>query len=110
MQIDAATRRNLELTQRCRAAATARFWPPSTAPLTAGQGPGCLNARLSGPSRDLAEIRARLDAVRYLVEAMDRLATALRADLRRVPDIDRALSRLALDRGGPRDLAPSATA
>ncbi|MDZ4135570.1 MAG: DNA mismatch repair protein MutS, partial [Paracoccaceae bacterium] len=29
----------------------------------------------------------------------------LRADLRRVPDIDRALSRIALDRGGPRDLA-----
>ena len=29
----------------------------------------------------------------------------LRADLRRCPDIDRALSRLALDRGGPRDLA-----
>ncbi len=34
-----------------------------------------------------------------------RLAEALRADLRKVPDMDRALSRLALDRGGPRDLA-----
>jgi DNA mismatch repair protein MutS len=33
------------------------------------------------------------------------LREALREDLRAVPDIDRALSRIALDRGGPRDFA-----
>ena len=63
-----------------------------------------LDRRLSAPSRDLSVIRARLDAVRHLTSEST-LREALRADLRQVPDIDRALSRLALDRGGPRDLA-----
>jgi DNA mismatch repair protein MutS len=62
-----------------------------------------LERRLSGPSRDLVEIRDRLAAVRVLVEDRVR-ADSLRSLLRRVPDMDRALSRLALDRGGPRDL------
>src|SRR5690606_3902848 len=43
-------------------------------------------------------------SVRFLVD-QSRLRGDLRGMLRRVPDIDRALSRLALDRGGPRDLA-----
>jgi DNA mismatch repair protein MutS len=34
-----------------------------------------------------------------------RVRDEIRASLRQCPDIERALSRLALDRGGPRDLA-----
>ena len=49
-------------------------------------------------------IEARLETVAFMVEE-SRFRADLRDSLRRCPDIDRALSRLALDRGGPRDLA-----
>jgi DNA mismatch repair protein MutS len=48
-------------------------------------------------------VEARLDSVSFLLE-QSRLRSDLRASLRKTPDIDRALSRLSLDRGGPRDL------
>jgi DNA mismatch repair protein MutS len=63
-----------------------------------------LERRLSSPSLDLAVIHARQEALGYLLEAPS-LRDRLRDALRRVPDIDRALSRLALDRDGPRDMA-----
>ena len=47
---------------------------------------------------------ARLEAVAYCQSQAD-WANDVRAALRSSPDMDRALSRLALDRGGPRDLA-----
>ena len=62
-----------------------------------------LERRISAPSRDLGIIHSRLESVRFLLE-QSRFRADLRDDLRRVPDMDRALSRLALDRGGPRDL------
>jgi DNA mismatch repair protein MutS len=49
-------------------------------------------------------VRERLDAVSFALE-QSRVSTDLRDLLRRVPDLDRALSRLGLDRGGPRDMA-----
>jgi DNA mismatch repair protein MutS len=103
MQIDAATRRNLEITQSLSGGRDGSLIAAIDRTVTAA-GARLLERRLSAPSRDLGEIRARLDAVRFLAEDA-RLAGALRADLRRAPDMDRALSRLALDRGGPRDLA-----
>jgi DNA mismatch repair protein MutS len=48
-------------------------------------------------------IHARLEAVRFLRE-QSLLRAELRDALRRVADMDRALSRLALERGGPRDM------
>jgi DNA mismatch repair protein MutS len=53
---------------------------------------------------DLALIRSRLDAVQLMLDRGD-VATKLRDALRKVPDLDRALSRISLDRAGPRDLA-----
>ena len=103
MQIDAATRRNLELTQALSGGRDGSLLATVDATVTAA-GARLLERRLSAPSRDLAVIHARLEAVRHLRDA-GRLRADLRTDLRRVPDIDRALSRLALDRGGPRDLA-----
>ena len=51
-----------------------------------------------------ARIEDRLDGVGYLVE--DAGPARRHSDLlRRAPDMERALSRLALGRGGPRDLA-----
>ncbi len=103
MQIDAATRRNLELTHALSGGREGSLLAAIDRTVTAG-GARLLERRISSPSRDQDEIQTRLEAVRHLLDA-SRLAEGLRSDLRRVPDIDRALSRLALDRGGPRDLA-----
>ncbi len=103
VQIDAATRRNLELTRNLSGGRDDSLIAAMDRTVTAA-GARLLERRLSSPSRDLASIRARLDAVEHMANHV-RLRTALRDDLRKVPDIDRALSRLALDRGGPRDLA-----
>ncbi|WP_371135431.1 DNA mismatch repair protein MutS [Frigidibacter sp.] len=102
MQIDAATRRNLELTQALSGGREGSLLAAIDRTVTAG-GARLLERRISAPSRDLGQIRARLESVRFLLE-QSRLLEDLREDLRRCPDIDRALSRLALDRGGPRDL------
>ncbi len=103
MQIDAATRRNLEITQSLSGGREGSLIAAIDQTVTAA-GARLLDRRLSAPARDLEEIHARLAAVRSLVED-PRLAADLRTALRRAPDMDRALSRLALDRGGPRDLA-----
>ncbi len=103
LQIDAATRRSLELTQALSGGRDGSLISVIDRTVTAA-GARLLERRLSSPSRNLGLIRARLDAVDFLAERAD-LRTDLRAALRRVPDIDRALSRLGLDRGGPRDLA-----
>ena len=102
MQIDAATRRNLEITQALSGGREGSLLAAVDRTVTAA-GARLLERRLSGPSRDLGVISARLEAVRFLKDQPS-LREALRAELRRVPDVDRALSRLALDRGGPRDL------
>jgi DNA mismatch repair protein MutS len=103
MQIDAATRRNLELTQALSGGREGSLLAAIDRTVTAG-GARLLERRLSSPSLDLAVIHARQEALGYLLEAPS-LRDRLRDALRRVPDIDRALSRLALDRDGPRDMA-----
>jgi len=103
LQLDAATRRNLELTHALAGGRANTVLSVLDRTLTAG-GARLLERRLSGPSTDLSEIRARQDAVAFFVS--ERLIRdEIEAHLRRIPDLDRALSRLALDRGGPRDLA-----
>ncbi len=103
MQIDAATRRNLELTQALSGGRDGSLLAAVDRTVTA-PGARLLERRISAPSCDIGLIRTRVDSVRFLLE-QSRLRSDLRQDLRRVPDMDRALSRLALDRGGPRDLA-----
>ncbi|MBW6507690.1 MAG: DNA mismatch repair protein MutS [Rhodobacteraceae bacterium] len=103
MQIDAATRRNLELTQALSGGREGSLIATIDRTATAAGG-RLLERRIAAPSCDLAEIGARHASVHFLLE-QSRLREELRADLRRCPDLDRALSRLALDRGGPRDMA-----
>jgi DNA mismatch repair protein MutS len=55
--------------------------------------------RLGAPSRRLDVVNARLDAVAAMAPR------PVRAALRGAPDLDRALGRLAVGRGTPRDLA-----
>ncbi|WP_116084806.1 DNA mismatch repair protein MutS [Tropicimonas sp. IMCC34011] len=103
MQIDAATRRNLELVRGPDGRRDGSLLATIDRTLTA-PGARLLERRISAPSRTVATIAARLDAVSWFCEDTGR-AEKLRSALGKVPDMDRALSRLALDRGGPRDLA-----
>jgi DNA mismatch repair protein MutS len=102
MQIDASTRRNLELTSALSGGRDGSLLAAIDRTATA-PGARLLERRISSPSCDLTTIHARHETVRFLLE-QSRLREDLRSDLRRVPDMDRALSRIALDRGGPRDL------
>ena len=103
MQIDAATRANLELTRSLSGKRQGSLLAAIDRTVTAG-GARLLERRLSSPSRVLEVVQGRLDAVAFTLE-QSRISRDLREDLRRVPDLDRALSRLGLERGGPRDLA-----
>ena len=103
VQIDAATRRNLELTAAMGGGRVGSLLACVDRTLTA-PGARLLERRIASPSRVLDVITARQGAVAWLLDTPE-LRADLRAALRRVPDMDRALSRLALDRGGPRDLA-----
>ena len=103
MQIDAATRRNLELTTSLSGTRDGTLLSTIDRTVTA-PGARLLERRISSPSRDLHRIHARLAAVRYFTEQSG-LTDTLRDHLRKAPDMDRALSRLGIDRGGPRDMA-----
>lgn len=69
-------------------------------------GPGAreLASRLASPLCDPGVVGVRLDAVGVLVDR-ETLREDLRRDLRHSPDLARAISRLALQRGSPRDLS-----
>ena len=103
MAIDAATRRNLELTATLDGGAAGSLLSVIDRTVT-GAGARLLRARLTAPLTEPAAIGERLDAVGFLVEA-EGARNGLRERLRRCPDVERALSRLSLGRGGPRDLA-----
>ena len=103
LEIDAATRRNLELSQTLAGERRGSLLATIDRTVT-GAGARLLAARLAAPLTDPAAIDGRLDAVQYFAGATD-IRLGLRDRLRRCPDIERALSRLGLGRGGPRDLA-----
>ena len=103
MQIDAATRRNLEITRSILGGGRAgSLLETVDGTVTAGGG-RLLEQRISSPSMDIGLINNRLDCIQYMLDHPAD-ADALRQALRQVPDLDRALSRIALDRAGPRDL------
>ncbi|WP_319826636.1 DNA mismatch repair protein MutS [Thalassovita sp.] len=103
VQIDAATRRNLELTHALGGGRAGSLLSVIDRTATAA-GARLLERRLSSPARVLDVVHDRLDAVEFCFDNSS-LSSRLRDALRKVPDLDRALSRLGLDRGGPRDLA-----
>uniref|UniRef100_UPI0040484292 DNA mismatch repair protein MutS n=1 Tax=Yoonia sp. TaxID=2212373 RepID=UPI0040484292 len=102
MQIDAATRRSLELTRGADGGRSGSLLAAIDRTVTAG-GARLLERRLASPSCALSVIKERQESIAYLVEKT-RLAADLREGLRGVHDLDRALARLALGRGGPRDM------
>ena len=100
--IDPATAANLELTETLSGARAGSLISVIDETKTAA-GARLLRGRLLAPACDPAVIGARLDAIDFLIGDEMRLA-ALRQHLARCPDLARAFQRLALGRGGPRDL------
>ncbi|MEZ5670628.1 MAG: DNA mismatch repair protein MutS [Alphaproteobacteria bacterium] len=103
VQIDAATRANLELVRTLGGGRKGALLDAVDRTCTHAGG-RLLAARLAAPATDPAAIARRLDAVGHFVAA-EELRRDVRAALRAAPDLERALARLSLGRGGPRDLA-----
>ena len=100
--IDPATRANLELVRTLSGERSGTLLKAIDRTVTSGGG-RLLAERLMSPLTDPDEINRRLDSIAQL---LDRPAFVgdLRDTLRRLPDMPRALARLALGRGGPRDI------
>lgn len=103
MGIDGATRRNLELVRTLTGEHQGSLLAVMDRTIT-GPGARLLATRLAEPLTDARAIGNRLDAVDALA-GFERLREDLRGVLKKCPDMVRALSRLTLGRGGPRDLA-----
>ena len=106
--IDAVTRASLELTQTQQGARRGSLLAAIDRTVT-GAGARLLAARLSAPLASVAQIHQRYDEVAFYVEHAN-LTNDIRADLKQAPDLSRSLGRLALSRGGPRDLDAVAAA
>src|SRR3989440_6593844 len=103
MAIDPATRANLELTRTLSGERRGSLLDAIDCTGTpAGSGP--LGPRPAAPLTDSGGIARRLDAIAAFV-ADSTARDELRATLRAAPDISRALARISVGRGGPRDLA-----
>jgi len=102
MQIDPATRRSLELF-RTQSGERSGGLLHAIDRTRSGAGARMLAGWLAAPSTDLARIDQRQDAVQHFFDRPGLTQDAGQA-LAAAPDIARALSRLSLGRGGPRDL------
>ncbi len=103
LAMDAATRANLEI-QRSRDGGTRYTLLTAVHRTVTAAGSRMLGNWLSAPLTDGEAIAARQDAWSWCV-ANPEVTNRLRATLKTAPDLTRALGRLSLNRGGPRDLA-----
>jgi DNA mismatch repair protein MutS len=102
MAIDPATRRSLEIDRTQSGQSKGSLLSVIDKTVT-GPGARLLAMRISRPLIDVAAINARLSEVEFFT-AYDEICTSMRGLLRECGDMQRALSRLILGRGGPRDL------
>ncbi|MEO0982572.1 MAG: DNA mismatch repair protein MutS [Pseudomonadota bacterium] len=102
LSIDPATRASLEIDAALGGGRAGSLLATIDRTLTA-PGARALAARLARPATARAEIEARYDAVGFFLEDPG-LCEDVRAELKAAPDLERARSRLRLNRGGPRDL------
>jgi DNA mismatch repair protein MutS len=101
--IDQATRANLELTRTLSGERRGSLLASIDRTVTSA-GSRLLAQRLAAPLTDPGAIGRRLDAVAAFADD-SMLRGDLRERLKAAPDLARALSRIVLQRGGPRDLA-----
>lgn len=103
MDIDAATRRNLELVQTLTGDKKGSLLAVIDRTLTSAGG-RLLAERLSSPSTNIETVETRLNQIECLKQNSD-IRDNLRTALKSCPDMERALSRLTIGRGSPRDMA-----
>ncbi|WP_315812098.1 DNA mismatch repair protein MutS [Bradyrhizobium sp. SZCCHNR2028] len=103
MAIDPATRANLELTRTLAGERRGSLLDAIDCTVTSA-GSRLLAQRLAAPLTEPAQIGRRLDAVATFV-ADGAAREDIRSILRGAPDMTRAMARLSVGRGGPRDLA-----
>ncbi|MDA8003898.1 MAG: DNA mismatch repair protein MutS, partial [Alphaproteobacteria bacterium] len=103
LQMDAATRANLELTRK-RDGARAGSLLATMDRTESGAGARLLASWLAAPLADAEKINERLDGVEFLARNPD-LRRRVVNKLGKLPETERAMARLSLGRGGPRDLA-----
>jgi len=108
LAIDPATRASLEIDSAINGGRAGTLLACVDRTLTA-PGARLLAARLAQPSSDMDEISDHHDAVGFFASETD-LCADVRTQLKSVPDIERARTRIRLDRGGPRDLKAIADA
>jgi DNA mismatch repair protein MutS len=102
MAIDAATRESLELVRSATGQRSGSLLDAVDRTVTGG-GARMLAADLSAPLMDQAAIMARLDLVSWFVDHQAE-RERMRVTLKALPDVARALGRIAAGRGSPRDL------
>ena len=102
MDIDTATRRSLELTRTQGGDKSGSLLSTIDRTLT-GAGARLTSARLASPLTDLDAINNRLDSIDRVVQN-PAIRDDIRGTLNGTPDLERAMTRLSLGRGGPRDL------
>ena len=102
MAIDAATRISLEISRSAGGIRAGSLLDALDRTVTGG-GARLLADDLGGPLTDATAIGDRLDLVGWFLAAAAVRETT-RAALKAGPDVERALARLAVGRGGPRDL------
>jgi len=102
MEIDGATRKNLEMLHTLTGERKGSLLDTIDMTVT-GAGARMLQTHLASPLTDPKRIKSRLDRVECFFKE-DFLRDTIRQKLRTSPDIQRALSRLTLGRGSPKDL------
>ena len=102
MAIDPATRESLEITLSAQGTRAGSLLDAADRTVTPA-GARLLAADLAAPLMDRTGIVDRVDLVAFFHDDPV-LRDTLRAELRALPDIGRALGRLAAGRGSPRDL------
>jgi len=103
LAIDAATRANLELLRTLSGERRGSLFSAIDRTITSA-GSRLLAQHLAAPLTDPDAISYRLDAVEFFTsDAL--LRSDVRSQLKAAPDLARALTRLVVSRGGPRDLA-----
>ncbi len=103
LEIDAATRRNLELIRTLSGERKGSLLATIDRTIT-GAGARMLQSCLSAPLTDIAQISERLNRVECFLQEVP-VRGQMRELLKTMPDMERALARLSAERGGPRDLA-----
>ncbi|MFH1044216.1 MAG: DNA mismatch repair protein MutS [Pseudomonadota bacterium] len=101
VRMDAATRRNLELTETLRGTSAPTLYSLLDGCAT-GMGSRLLRDWLHHPLRDRTVLANRHEAVEELAQAA---GTALRDALRQIADVERISARIALKSARPRDLS-----